>query len=728
MHSAGGSPRLNVDEIRIHAKGRWREILGGLGLDLPNTATKHGPCPVCGGKDRFRFDDKDGSGSWYCNQCKPKAGDGFALIRNVFSCDFAHALETVAREIGYRPLNGRNDRQLTESSDDLATSMPKGELGRDLFVYENAEGVPVIYVQRRNRSDGEKTFRQCGWTADGRGWQRNLHHAPKPRPLYRLRAILSSVQRLTVFHEGEKATEAALKAGLPGVHTTTLGGAKNPKHTDFSPMKGRDVVICRDNDTDGEYYAKEVARLCHEAGATSVKVLLLPGLPVKGDVVEWLQAGETVEAFAGLLAQAEPVEVANAQAGPLATSRAIFRRASDIQAKPIHWLWKGRFARGKVSMIAGNPGLGKSQVTASIAAKVSTGGVWPVDGALCELGNVVILNAEDNPEDTLRPRLEAAGANLSRVFILDAVTDGTVTNGSENRRGFNLKVDLSRLGEMLEEIGGAALIIIDPITAYLGTTDSHKNAEIRALLSPLAGLAANHEAAVVCVSHFNKNSSGEALMRVTGSLAFVAAARAAFVVTKDLEQDVRRLFLPLKNNLGNDQTGLAFTVESVQLESLQGPIETSRVLWQPGAVTTTAQEAMAPQEIGEERGDLDDAKDFLRNLLAEGPVPTKQIQKDAEGAGYAWRTIQRAKKLLGVTAKKEGMKEGWSWRLDGYSRSEERHNTPKSATPGEWLSSYSSAPVGGLRSDDRRPIQELSAAFNPELPLMPDEMEEVVDL
>ena len=308
MHSAGGSPRLNVDAIRIHAKGRWREILGGLGLDLPATATKHGPCPVCGGEDRFRFDDKDGSGSWYCNQCEPKAGDGFALIRNVFSCDFAHALETVATEISYRPLNGHHDRPINKLSDDSALPLPKGELGRDLFVYENADGMPVLCVKRFNFPDGEKTFSQLGLTADGTGWQRNIDHAPKPRPPYRLRAILSSIQRLTVFHEGEKATEAALKAGLPGVHTTTLGGAKNPKHTDFSPMKGRDVVICRDNDTDGEYYAKEVARLCQEAGATSVKVLLLPGLPPKGDVVEWLAAGGTPEGFAGLIRQVEPVQ------------------------------------------------------------------------------------------------------------------------------------------------------------------------------------------------------------------------------------------------------------------------------------------------------------------------------------------------------------------------------------------------------------------------------------
>ena len=189
----------------------------------------------------------------------------------------------------------------------------------------------------------------------------------------------------------------------------------------------------------------------------------------------------------------------------------IYRRLSDVQAKPILWLWKGRFARGKVSMIAGNPGLGKSQITASMAAIVSTGGVWPVDRIACECGNVIILSAEDDPSDTIRPRLEAAGADLSRLYVLDAVVEGYHSDGGEIRRTFNLKSDINRLGDMLAEIGEVALIVIDPISAYLGGTDSHNNADIRALLSPLSELAAKYSAAIVCVSHLNKNSSGEAL-------------------------------------------------------------------------------------------------------------------------------------------------------------------------------------------------------------------------
>lgn len=343
--------------------------------------------------------------------------------------------------------------------------------------------------------------------------------------------------------------------------------------------------------------------------------------------------------------------------------RIAYRRASDIQAKPINWLWPGRIARGKVSMLAGNPGLGKSQITSSMAAVVTTAGIWPVDKCRCERGNVIFLSAEDDPEDTIRPRLEAAGADLSRVFILDAVVDGFRADGNEIKRAFNLKTDLARLGAMLDEIGGAALIVIDPITAYLGEADSHKNAEIRALLSPLSDLAAKHGAAVVCVSHLNKSSGGEALMRVTGSLAFVAAARAAFVVAKDNDDPERRLLLPLKNNIGNDQTGLSFTVESTQVQSSAGTVETSRIVWGTEAVTVTADEAVASASNPEEHSDMQDAKTFLRDLLSDGPVPSKQIRADAEDAGYSWRTIQRAQKVLGIDAVKDGMRGGWVWKL-----------------------------------------------------------------
>ena len=368
-------------------------------------------------------------------------------------------------------------------------------------------------------------------------------------------------------------------------------------------------------------------------------------------------------------------ETGNAPADDPASCIA-YRRVSEIQAKPIRWLWQGRIARGKVSMLAGNPGLGKSQVTVSMAAVVSTGGAWPVDRTRCERGNVIFLSAEDDPADTIRPRLEAAGADLQRVFILDAVVESYRADGGKMVRAFNLTRDMERLGALLAEIGDVALIVIDPITAYLGEADSHKNAEIRALLSPLSDLAAKHGTAVVCVSHLNKSGGGEALMRVTGSMAFVAAARAAFIVAKDQESEARRLFLPLKNNIGNDQTGLAFALESAQVASPAGSIETSRVLWESEAVAVTADEAMAPQGDPEDRSRTDEAQDWLRKLLSPAPMKASDVQKEARQAGISEKALRRARERLGIKPDKREFAGGWWWGIDGCEDAQDAQDAP----------------------------------------------------
>ena len=274
----------------------------------------------------------------------------------------------------------------------------------------------------------------------------------------------------------------------------------------------------------------------------------------------------------------------------------VYRCLADVTAKPVEWLWPGMIACGKISIIAGNPGLGKSQITAAIAAIVTTGGHWPITGERCLPGNVIIVSAEDDAADTIRPRLEAVGADLSRCSILDAVHEQKF-DGEERIRSLSLQSDIGRLGQHLK-MYGARLIVLDP-TAYLGGVDSHKNTDVRAALAPLAKLAEEYGVAVVAITHLNKAvGSGEALMRVTGSLAFVAAARAAFVVTKDEDDPERRLMLPAKNNLARDTLGLGFNLQSVVLPTGR----TSRVVWETTPAAITAEEAMARQPDEEERG------------------------------------------------------------------------------------------------------------------------------
>jgi putative DNA primase/helicase len=155
-------------------------------------------------------------------------------------------------------------------------------------------------------------------------------------------------------------------------------------------------------------------------------------------------------------------------------------------------------------LIAGPPGLGKSQVTTDIAATVSRGGTW-CTGEKCEAGDVLILSAEDDPSDTIRPRLEACGANLDRVHIIEAVHMLSV----KRDRPFYLKQDVETLAEKLTTSPDVKLVIIDPISAYLGGVNSHKNVEVRSVLAPLVKLAADHGVAVVCVTHLNKGHSND---------------------------------------------------------------------------------------------------------------------------------------------------------------------------------------------------------------------------
>jgi len=172
---------------------------------------------------------------------------------------------------------------------------------------------------------------------------------------------------------------------------------------------------------------------------------------------------------------------------------------ADIASKQLHWLWPGRIPLGKLTLLIGDPGLGKSLLTADIASRVSRGTSFP-DGAVCESGSVIFLSAEDDAADTIRPRLDVAGADVFRVHTLDAVRV-QLSGGSVTEKAFNLETDCTHLESALSQHPDVRLIVIDPLSAYLGGTDSHSNAEIRGLLSPLAALAARCEVAVLAVTH-----------------------------------------------------------------------------------------------------------------------------------------------------------------------------------------------------------------------------------
>ena len=336
----------------------------------------------------------------------------------------------------------------------------------------------------------------------------------------------------------------------------------------------------------------------------------------------------------------------------------ILTRVSDVGAQEIRWIWPGRIAVGKVTVIAGHPGLGKSQLTAFLAALVTTGGEWPNGDGFAPLGSVIMLSCEDDIADTIRPRLEAAGADLTKVEAVEGVYSVRGT-----RRVFHVKNDMPHLEAALDRVEGVKLVVIDPITAYLDGEDSHNTGDVRSALAPLQDLAMQRGIAVVVVSHLNKSGgSGRAVNAVTGSGAFVALARGAFLVEKDADDPERRLLLPIKNNLAQSP-GLAFRIREKVLDNgIRAPF----LEFENGTVDITADEALAQASGSSKSGGsaLEDATLFIVEHLEFGPMPAKEMGDLAMAAGISRKTLRKAFVGLGVISRKDsGKNSGWIWSL-----------------------------------------------------------------
>jgi putative DNA primase/helicase len=338
-------------------------------------------------------------------------------------------------------------------------------------------------------------------------------------------------------------------------------------------------------------------------------------------------------------------------------------RASSFEISAIQWLWPDRFAIGKLGLLVGLPDEGKGQILADMAARVTRGLDWPCDEGRAPQGNVVSLSAEDDPRDTVVPRLLAADADLDRVEIVSMVGTG------DTDRMFSLVTDLQLLRQKITDVGNVNLVQIDPVSAYLGVgkVDSFRTTDVRAVLAPLVDLAAELKVAIVGIMHFNKKVDvTNALLRISDSLAFGATARHVYAVVDDAENK-RKLVVKGKNNLATSaQKALAynFGVREVGTDAATGEnIKAPHILWHPHYVDVTAVEAMTATKSPAAR---DEAKKFLADLIAAGPMPSREIEEAAEANGISRRTLFRAKTDLGVVAKRNGEAGGWTWQLHNH--------------------------------------------------------------
>jgi hypothetical protein len=324
------------------------------------------------------------------------------------------------------------------------------------------------------------------------------------------------------------------------------------------------------------------------------------------------------------------------------------RKASMIPRETVEWVWPGRIPAGKLTVIEGDPATAKSTMTLDLAARVTRGASWPDGQPGGPPASVLLLSAEDGWGDTIRPRLEAAGADLERCICVAA----REVDGEQGPvlRPVVLPEDIGWIARLVET-SRATMVVIDVLAAYLSDrVDSHKDQSVRRLLALVAAAAERTHAAVVMIRHHNKASGMPAMYRGGGSIGIVGAARAAYAVIRDPDDCDHRLLATVKSNLAPEAPTWGYSLIDVP------DLAVARVQWDDQPDQRNASELLA----GAQTPALADAVSWLTEWRSQHPgtVPAAELLAAATEAGIPSTTLHRARKQLRLRTRKTG--EGWS--------------------------------------------------------------------
>lgn len=331
---------------------------------------------------------------------------------------------------------------------------------------------------------------------------------------------------------------------------------------------------------------------------------------------------------------------------PIKRKPLLYRSGKDIKKEPIKWLFEDMIPIGEVTVLAGEPGVSKSTLLMKLSALTSIGGVFKagIFNFKIPQGKVVVLSMEDAAESVVIPRFEAAGGDLDCIKVIEG--DKEKDNfGIEYEDIIRFDRDLGRLSLTLEEIKDVKLIIVDPITSYIGDIDDSKNVEVRKMYSKLIAIARKYKCAIILNTHLSKGAvgkGGKASHKVLGSIAYTAAARAVYFVNFDDDSKTKRKVVPSKNNYGNDRDGFAYFVEKI----IDGDIKTTRINFSDEKVCESVDDLFGDEDAKFAKSELTNAKEFLLRILKNGSMLRDDIMKKAAQEDIAESTLKRAKSKL----------------------------------------------------------------------------------
>ena len=312
----------------------------------------------------------------------------------------------------------------------------------------------------------------------------------------------------------------------------------------------------------------------------------------------------------------------------------------QVEVEEIEWLFYPFIPYGKVTIIQGDPGEGKTTVVLQIIAKLTKGEAIlseTSEGKSEEIGvepiNVIYQTAEDGLGDTIKPRLLAAGADCSRVLVID-----------------DQEQPLTMVDARLEEAiiqTKARLVVLDPIQGFLGVgVDMHRANEIRPLMKRISVLAEKYQCAIILIGHMNKNSNGKSSYRGLGSIDFQAAARSVLIVGRVKDEPEIRVICHVKSSLAPEGDAIAFRLDKEKGFHWIGKYDIS------------VEDLLSGDGRGQK---IRSAKEFLKEILANGSMEQAKIAEEAEERGIKKKTLWNAKKELQIDSVKIGNK--WFWML-----------------------------------------------------------------